>query len=153
MSTRLHAQTRLHDPAATAWVTRAGPTGAVVTSSGRALAEGSVEDSGDRVVVQFWTSPGVPPHVRARLVALTFRHVALWPGRPVLVCVPAGDSEVLVRARDHVALAHTRAAGATCLVHGVVEGAVSGAPAPRARGTRRTPVPGRRPLAGSAVAR
>ena len=128
-------------PESRAWDVRPSPSGAVVTTSGRPLAEGRVEDAGDRVVVHFWTSPGLPPQLRVRLVGLTFGHPALRPRRPVLVCVPAGDSEVLTEARAHLAGARSRIAGATCLVEGQLGS------------TTRTSSTGRRPLAtpGSAV--
>ena len=131
MSTR--AQTRSHAlrsqravprpryPEGGGWDVRASPTGAVVTTAGRPLAEGRVEDAGDRVVVQFWTSSGLPQQLRVRLAAVTFRHPALRPRRSVLVCMPAGEAEVLTEARSHLTGSHSHLAGATCLLEGVVE--------------------------------
>lgn len=163
MSTRSHTRAPRRDsrarrtvpaprsPVDSPWELRPVAGGAVVSASGRPFAHGRVEDTGDRVVVEFWTSPGVPQDLRVRLARLTFRDTALRARRPVLVCLPAGDSVLLTEVRTHLAGACSRVAGATCLVEGRVgEGPAGdqlGPPAADQFGsTTRTSVTGRRPL-------
>jgi hypothetical protein len=97
-------------------VTSAG--GTEVSCPGGVVAGAQVQDDDERVVVAFWTSPALPREVRARLVGLTFAHPAIRPRRPVLLCVPAGDSEVLVHARGRLDEPRSHLAGATCLIEG-----------------------------------
>ncbi len=97
----------------TASVTARTPSGPV--------AEARVSESGERVVVEFWAVPAALPRGLATdLVVRAFALPAVRPRRPVLVCVPRCDGELLLQARQFVQRAEVRAAGATCLIEGLV---------------------------------
>jgi hypothetical protein len=97
--------------------------GVAVTTTGGLVAEARVIDQGQRVVLEFWTSsPGLPHELRTELVGRAFAHPALRLRRPVLICAPTGDSEVLTAVRRHVTLTRSHVAGATCLIEGAVSG-------------------------------
>jgi hypothetical protein len=96
------------------------------------VAEAHVSESGDRVVVEFWSQPGgLPRDIAADLVARAFTMPAVHPRRPVLVCVPRCDGTLLEHARRFVQRAEVRAAGTTCLIDGVVGSVTPAVPQPR----------------------
>lgn len=92
----------------------------VATTTHGAVAGATIDDAGDRVVVEFWSSPALPHELRALLVDTTFAHPAISGQRPVLLCVPVNDSEVLTEARNHLDDPHSHVAGSTCLIEGRV---------------------------------
>jgi hypothetical protein len=93
---------------------------AVLTPAGT-VAEAHVSERDDEVVVEFWTgATGLPDELRAQLVGQAFSHPAVTAGRPIVVCVPRGDSEVLALARRRVQGSRIHVAGVTCLIEGHV---------------------------------
>jgi hypothetical protein len=98
-------------------------TGVAVTTPGGLVAGARIDAEGSRVVLEFWTSTtGLPQQLRSDLVGSAFGHPAVRPRRPVLVCAPTGDSEVLSAVRGHVTVTGSHVAGATCLIEGAVSG-------------------------------
>jgi hypothetical protein len=103
------------------------------------VAEARVSESGERVVVEFWAQPpALPRELAADLVARAFALPAVRPRRPVLLCVPRCDGELLLQARRFVQRAEVRAAGTTCLIEGIV-----GAVRPSGPGSLPRPRPAR----------
>jgi len=98
-----------------------------VTARGT-IGEAHVSERGEQVVVELWADvPGVPTELTAQLVTEAFRTAAAREHRPVVVCVPRRDGNLLEQALSHVRDARTRAAGVTCLIEGyVAEDAVTG---------------------------
>jgi hypothetical protein len=91
-----------------------------VTAAGT-VAEAHVSERADVVVLEFWTdTTGLPAELPAQLVDATFTLPAVRPHRPVVVCVPQRDGNLLAQARRRVADARTRSAGVTCLIEGRV---------------------------------
>ena len=103
------------------------------------VAEARVSESGQRVVVEFWSQAGALPRDLARdLVARAFTLPSVRPRRPVLVCIPRCDGALLEQARRFVQRPEVRAAGTTCLMEGVVGSALPPVPGsvPRPRPAR-----------------
>lgn len=103
------------------WNLRTDATSVTATTTAGTVAEAHVSERADLVVVEFWADPvDLPSTLGARLVDEAFALPAVRPDRPVLVCVSRRDGAVLEEARRHVADAHARAAGVTCLIEGRV---------------------------------
>jgi hypothetical protein len=95
---------------------------------GGTVAEASVSEAHERVVVEFWAEPAdLPRDLAEALVREAFSRPAVRPGRPVVVCVPQRQGMVLASARRFVRDARVRSAGVTCLVEGQVGGVVAAA--------------------------
>lgn len=89
-----------------------------------------VTEQGNRVVLEFPAISGARRDgLAAALVREAFTHPAVRADRPIVVCVPRGDSDVLAEVRPHLEAPRTRVAGVTCLV----EGRVRAIPTQRAR--------------------
>lgn len=96
-------------------------SGVTVESPAGTVATAHVYEHGDEVVIEFSTaSRGLSDTLRRTLVDRAFDHAAVRTGRPILVCVPRGDSEVLRQSRRHVQEDSAHVAGVTCLITGRV---------------------------------
>lgn len=109
-------------------------SGVTVETAAGSVATARVVEREGEVVIEFWTARfGLPDELSDQLVRRAFEHPAVRAGRPILLCVPRGDSEVLTRARRLVREPSAHVAGVTCLIHGRVRGYGAGArAAPRA---------------------
>lgn len=76
---------------------------------------------GEPVQIAVHADPGHrPPGHGAELVEQALDSAGVAPGTPVSVSVPAGDAEMVFRARDLLAEEEVRRAGATTIVDGIV---------------------------------
>ena len=103
------------------WELTSDATTVTAVLRGGTVAEVSVSESRERVVVEFWAGPADLPHDLAQaLVRDAFSLPAVRPGRPVVVCVPQRHGMLLPLARRFLRDARVRSAGVTCLMEGRV---------------------------------
>ena len=109
------------------WDLLTAPGSVTAVTAAGTVGEAHVCVRDERVVVELWADePGLPAELSEALVTQAFALPAVRPHRPVLVCVPQRDGEVLAQARRHVEDARSRAAGVTCLIEGRVGEPASG---------------------------
>ena len=93
----------------------------LVESGGHQVATADVVDGVDAVQLRVSVDHGhLPMQVRRTLLDAVFDLPALQRSRPLQASVPLGDVELLAGLRAHCTTVGTRAAGATCLVDGVI---------------------------------
>jgi hypothetical protein len=79
-----------------------------------------VDDRPDGIGLRFNVPRShLPMSARRELVEATFDLPQLRAAHEVKVALPLGDAELLEHLQEHLVIADSRAAGATCLIEGV----------------------------------
>jgi hypothetical protein len=109
--------------APTTQVTTSGDTSQVrIKANDVAIATADVTNDGSSARLQFQVAAGhLPPTTRRQLVHAVFELPALRRRLAVRASIPLGDVDLLLALRQYCFGIQSRAAGATCLVDGIVE--------------------------------